>query len=239
MNELLRKERFPTSWCPGCLLDLGVRTIASVIKEKEIEKNTVVLSGIGCTGRTAGYFNLDSVHSLHGRSISVAEGIARVNPKLNVIVFSGDGDLLGIGGNHLLHSMKRNVNLTVICANNNIYGMTGGQKSPTTPLKGITLTSPFGSTEKPLNVKDLILSNGNFYARTTTIQMQHFKQLLIKALDFKGFSFIELLTPCITNFGRRQGYNNQGEMVKEMKTEWVMQEKENVLKDNELGLIMK
>ncbi len=145
-KDYIKWDRMPTTWCPGCAIGTIFKQTAFALAEIGLaaEEMTVV-SGIGCSGRAAGYFNVDSVHVTHGRALPVAEGIKRANPKLKVIVFSGDGDLVGIGGNHLLHAARRDVDLAVICVNNAIYGMTGGQMAPTTPTGEKTLTSPHGS----------------------------------------------------------------------------------------------
>jgi 2-oxoglutarate ferredoxin oxidoreductase subunit beta len=134
-KEYIKWERLPSTWCPGCAIGTVFKQLAYTLEKMDVPREElVVVSGIGCSGRTAGYFNVDSVHSTHGRAIAVAEGIKLANPKLKVIVFSGDGDLVGIGGNHFLHAARRNTDLTVICINNAIYGMTGGQMAPTTPV---------------------------------------------------------------------------------------------------------
>ncbi|MFH1637832.1 MAG: thiamine pyrophosphate-dependent enzyme, partial [Candidatus Woesearchaeota archaeon] len=155
--ELIRQERMPTVWCPGCGLGILLTQVAKAFEELGLDyTNTAVVSGIGCTGRFAGYLNMDTVHSLHGRAIPLAEGIKRANENLNVFVISGDGDLTGIGGNHLLHASRRNVNITVICVDNGIYGMTGGQLAPTTEKGMATATSPYGSPYEPINLQGII-----------------------------------------------------------------------------------
>ncbi len=198
--EYVKRETMPAKWCPGC----GLHTLFSVVTEVLGElklTNTVIVSGIGCSGRSASYFNLDTLHGLHGRPIPNAVGIKAANPKLNVVVVSGDGDLLGIGGNHLLHAARRNDNITVICNNNEVLAMTGGQLSPTTRLGGKTTLTPEGSTISPINAQGIITSNRRyFYARTSTVHIEHLKRCIKEALQHEGFSFVEDVFPCIDNY---------------------------------------
>src|SRR4030042_1093178 len=150
---LLRKERIPHIWCPGCGLGSVLSALVDALRSSGLDlKKTAVVSGIGCTGRAAGYLNLDGFHTTHGRAIPYATGLKLANPDLTVIVFSGDGDLSAIGGNHLIHAARRNVDLKVICANNFNYGMTGGQGGPTTPIGAKTTTTPYGGFENPFNL---------------------------------------------------------------------------------------
>ena len=194
-------DRYPGIWCPGCVIAVSLKQLAKRFEELEWEKKDIcVVSGIGCTGRGAGYTAVDSVHTCHGRALPVAEGIKRANEKLNVVVFSGDGDLLGIGGNHLLHCARRNVNITVICINNNIYGMTGGQLAPTSEKGKKTVTSPYGSDVEPINVYNFLKEfKGVYYARTSAFHIKNLKEVMKEALEWKGFSFVEVRTRCQTN----------------------------------------
>ena len=233
------KKNIQPIWCPGCGLFMIHHILVQVLSELEYDnKNTVVVSGIGCSGRAAGYMNLDSVHTTHGRAITVAEGIKLANPKLNVIVVSGDGDLLAIGGNHLIHTANRNTDIKIICNFNEIYGMTGGQYSPTTPEGKKTLTTPDGSMGSPFSIQGYITSNSKFFfARTASFDLKHMKSIFKEALLWKGFSFIKALSPCITNYGRRQGYKNAAAMNKEMKAYFSYQENTEKLARQELGFI--
>lgn len=237
--ELLKTERFPTTWCPGCGAGNITIALAKIMEELKLDyKNTVIVSGIGCTGRTAGYFNVDSVHGLHGRAIPLAEGVKRANDRLNVIVVSGDGDLTGIGGNHLLHSSRRNINITVLCATNEIYGMTGGQMSPTTRLNAVTPTSPFGNEFEPMNLQGLITQNKrHFYARTTVFHIEHLKKCIKEAIRWKGFSFVDIISDCPTNFGRKMGYKNAYEMLMDYKKNFKINDDDKMLKDDGLGIV--
>jgi 2-oxoglutarate ferredoxin oxidoreductase subunit beta len=163
----------------------------------------VVVSGIGCTGRVAGYLNLDSFHTTHGRAIPFAFGLHIARPDMKVIVFSGDGDLVSIGGNHLIHTARRNADITVICVNNFIYAMTGGQVAPTTPITAHTATSPHGSFERPFNLPLLAASSGAVYvARWTALHIRRLTNSIKEALTKKGFSFVEVIAPCSTLYAR-------------------------------------
>jgi 2-oxoglutarate ferredoxin oxidoreductase subunit beta len=167
-------------------------------------KKTVMVSGIGCSGRAAGYIKLDSYHTTHGRAIPFATGMKLANPELNVVVFSGDGDLFAIGGNHFIHAARRNVDLTVICVNNFNYGMTGGQAAATTPSLAKTTTTPMGNPESPFNLPLLAYAAGATYvARWTILHTRDLTKSVEEALLRRGFSFIEVLAPCPTGYGRR------------------------------------
>src|SRR6185436_15832264 len=145
-EPFLRSDRMPSIWCPGCGIGTTVNCFTRALIDSEANLDKVaIVSGIGCSGRVAGYMNLDSFHTTHGRAIPFATGLKLANPELNVVVYSGDGDLFAIGGNHLIHAARRNVDLKVICVNNLIYAMTGGQTAPTTPGDVVTSTSPYGT----------------------------------------------------------------------------------------------
>ena len=216
LEEYFRKERLPHIWCPGCGLGIAMSSLLYAIKELEIPREKIsIISGIGCSGRVAGYVRVDSYHTTHGRAIAFATGLKLAKPDLNVIVFSGDGDIAAIGGNHLIHAARRNMDLTVICVNNFNYGMTGGQFGPTTPLEAITTTTPYGNFEYPFNLPHLAASSGaTFVARWTVLHAYQLRQSIKKALIRKGFNFIEVISPCPTGFGRP---NKIGEAIDEMR----------------------
>jgi 2-oxoglutarate ferredoxin oxidoreductase subunit beta len=162
-----------------------------------------VVSGIGCTGRVAGYVKLDSFHTTHGRAIPFATGLKLANPELDLVVFSGDGDLVAIGGNHLIHAARRNIDMTVICVNNFSYGMTGGQVGPTAPLEARTTTTPYGNFESPFNLPNLVSASGASYvARWTTLHVRQLEKAIAEAMKKPGFSFIEVIAPCPVTYGR-------------------------------------
>lgn len=210
VEDVLRKDRIPTIWCPGCGIGTTVNSFAAALLSQDLNlKKTVIVSGIGCSGRVSGYMALDSFHTTHGRAIPFATGLKLANPELNVIVYSGDGDLTSIGGNHLIHAARRNMDLMVVCVNNMIYAMTGGQAAATTPGNSITTTSPYGSFEPEICLPQLVDAAGAvFVARWTAYHVKQLERTMAKALKKKGFRFIEVLTPCPTLYQRR---NNMGD----------------------------
>ncbi len=215
LDEILRSDRMPHIWCPGCGIGIAMRCYAQAILESGVPLDRhVVVSGIGCSGRVAGYMNLDSYHTTHGRAIPFAVGLKLANPDLVVTIFSGDGDLAAIGGNHLIHAARRNVDIKVVCINNFNYGMTGGQLGPTTPHTARTTTSPYGNPELPFNLPYLLAAAGaNYVSRWTTLHVRQVKRDILYAFDKPGFAFIEILAPCPVGFGKS---NNIDEGLDEM-----------------------
>ncbi len=205
MENLLRMDRIPHIWCAGCGIGTVVTSFAEAIKKnKEDLDKLAVVSGIGCTGRVAGYVKLDSFHTTHGRAIPFATGLKLAKPDTKVVVFSGDGDLSGIGGNHLIHAARRNMDLLVICVNNFNYAMTGGQVASTTPLTANASTAPYGNYEYPFSLPYLAEAAGATYvARWTALHLRRVTKSIQEALNRKGFSFIEVITPCVTLYARR------------------------------------
>ncbi len=204
LDTIMRSERIPHIFCPGCGIGIAMRCYAQAILESGIpQRQHVVVSGIGCTGRVAGYMNIDSYHTTHGRPIPFATGLKLANPDLMVTVFSGDGDLAAIGGNHLIHAARRNVDVKVICVNNFNYGMTGGQCGPTTPLGARATTSPYGNPEHPFNLPYLLAASGaNYVSRWTTLHVRQIKEEILHTFTKPGFSFIEILSACPVGFGK-------------------------------------
>jgi 2-oxoglutarate ferredoxin oxidoreductase subunit beta len=204
MEKILRMDRIPHIWCPTCGLGTTVTAMAAALEELDLDLNKVaVVSGIGCTGRVAGYMKLDSFHTTHGRPIPFALGLSIARPDMKVIVFSGDGDLISIGGNHFIHTARRNVDITVICVNNFIYAMTGGQVAPTTPITAKSSTSPYGSYEHPFNLPRLAASSGATYvARWTALHIRRLTAAMKEAITKPGFSFVEVIAPCATLYAR-------------------------------------
>jgi len=209
-------DRMPHIWCPGCGIGTTVNCFTRALLESKADLDKVaVVSGIGCTGRVAGYAQLDSFHTTHGRAIPFATGLKLANPSLQVVVYSGDGDLSAIGGNHLIHAARRNIDLKVICVNNMIYAMTGGQTAPTTPGSAITSTNPYGAFEPSFNLAQLADSAGASYvARWTTFHVKQLSRSMTEVLHKKGFCFIEVLSPCPTLYQRR---NKLGDALETMK----------------------
>jgi 2-oxoglutarate ferredoxin oxidoreductase subunit beta len=200
----LRMDRMPHIWCPTCGIGTVVKCFATALEESQVDLDKVcIVSGIGCTGRVAGYLKLDSFHTTHGRALPFATGLKLGRPELLVTVFSGDGDLVGIGGNHFIHSARRNIDLMVILVNNFIYGMTGGQNAPTTPLTARSSTMPYGNFERPFNLPHLAASCGATYvARWTCLDVRRLTKSFKEAIGRKGFRFIEVITPCSTLYAR-------------------------------------
>jgi len=216
LDRFLRSDRMPHIWCSGCGLGTSMNCFLSAIERLDFPlEKIVVVSGIGCTGRVAGYVKFDSFHTTHGRAVPFATGLKLANPELKVIVFSGDGDLVAIGGNHFIHAARRNVDMTVICVNNFNYGMTGGQVGPTTPLMARTTTSPYGCFEHPFNLVHLAAASGAVYvARWTTLQVRRLENSIYEALNKKGFSFVEIISPCVTAYARRNRLGTGLDMMK-------------------------
>jgi len=216
LSKWIREERWPHIWCSGCGIGIAMSSFLYALEELKIEpKDVAIVSGIGCTGRVAGYVKVDSYHTTHGRPIPFAIGLKIAKPEMKVVVFSGDGDIVSIGGNHLIHAARRNFDMIVICVNNFNYGMTGGQFGPTTPHKAKTTTTPYGNFEYPFNLPYLAASAGaTFVARWTVLHAYNLRQSMKKALQRTGFSFIEVISPCPTGFGRP---NKIGEALDEMK----------------------
>jgi 2-oxoglutarate ferredoxin oxidoreductase subunit beta len=199
VRQILRRERLPHIWCPGCGLGIVLKAfIDAVVKAGLDPDKMAVVSGIGCTGRFAGYVNVDSYHVTHGRPIPFATGLKLANPELEVFVVSGDGDILSIGGNHFIHAVRRNMDINVIMVNNFIYGMTGGQVAPTTPLEARSLTSPYGNHEPPFNAPYLAMVLGaNYVARWTPLHREYLIESIVEAIQTRGFTFIEVVSPCL------------------------------------------
>jgi len=199
--------------------------------------NMLFVSGIGCAAWIPSpHFNADTLHTLHGRAIAFATGAKMANPKLKVMVISGDGDLADIGGNHLIHGARRNIELTVVCANNMNYGMTGGQVCSTTPLGAFTMTTHEGNAYRPFDLVKLVKAAGASYAaRYSVTQPFALINSIKKALKTKGFSFIEVLTPCPTQFGRRNKFDSPADMLKDLVDRCIMREEAEGLSSEKLG----
>jgi len=204
LEEYLRVDRLPHIWCPGCGLGMILGALLRSIEKNKLDIDKMALvSGIGCTGRAAGYVKMDSFHVTHGRPLPFATGLKIAKPALKIVVFTGDGDLAAIGGNHFIHAARRNVDMTVICVNNFIYGMTGGQLGPTTPTAAQSTTSRQGNIEHPFNLPLLAGACGAVYvARWTASHVRQMERAFSEALNKKGFSFVEIISPCPTYYGR-------------------------------------
>ena len=214
-KDRLKLDLFPTIWCPGCGIGTIMMMLAMTLDEMQLdERNTVIVTGIGCTGRMGGYLKHEAVYTLHGRTLPVAEAIKTVRPEMNVIVVAGDGDTASIGGNHLIHTIRRNAPVTVLCNNNEIYGLTGGQTGPTTPTGTKTLSSPGGNPNTPINLQGLVRSSPHaLYAKSTVYHQLHLRNVIREAIEWPGFSFVDITSQCIENNGRRIGFASANEML--------------------------
>jgi 2-oxoglutarate/2-oxoacid ferredoxin oxidoreductase subunit beta len=214
-KDRLKLDLFPTIWCPGCGIGTIMMQLAMTLDEMGLdERNTIIVTGIGCTGRMGGYLKHEAVYTLHGRTLPVAEAIKTVRPEMNVIVVAGDGDTASIGGNHLIHTIRRNAPVTVLCNNNEIYGLTGGQTGPTTPTGTKTLSSPGGNPNTPINLQGLVRSSPDaLYAKTTVYHQLHMRNAIREAIEWAGFSFVDITSQCIENNGRRIGFASANEML--------------------------
>jgi len=213
--KYLRLDRMPHVWCPGCGNGTVLKAAVGAIDELGLDPNKIaVISGIGCSSRATGYLNFNTMHTLHGRAIAFATGVKLARPEMTVIVLTGDGDLAAIGGNHFIHAARRNMDITVVCFNNNIYGMTGGQYSPTTPDGSYATTAPYGNLEPSFDLSQLAIASGATYvARSTTYHFIPLQTYIRKGIVNQGFSFVEAITQCPTYFGR---YNQIGTAPKMM-----------------------
>ena len=234
--KYLRRDRLPTIFCAGCGNGIAMNTFFNGMEKAEIDfDNLILVSGIGCSSRIPGYVACDSLHTTHGRPISFATGIKLANPEHDVAVFSGDGDAAAIGGNHLIHGARRNIDITVICINNNIYGMTGGQISPTSPMGSYGSTAPYGALERPFSLSDLVTAAGATYvARWTTAQPVQLSVAIKKAFQNKGFSFIEVMSQCPTYFGRKNKLRTPIEMMNFMKENSINKRRADKMEEEEL-----
>jgi 2-oxoglutarate ferredoxin oxidoreductase subunit beta len=212
----LRMDRIPHIWCPTCGIGTVVKCYATALEGSALDLDKVaIVSGIGCTGRVAGYMKLDAFHSTHGRAVPFATGLKLGRPELEVTVFSGDGDLTGIGGNHFIHAARRNMDLLIVLVNNFIYAMTGGQNAPTTPLTARSSTMPFGNFEYPFNIPHLAATCGATYvARWTSLHIRRLTKAFSEALHRKGFRVIEVITPCATLYSRLNRLSSELDLMR-------------------------
>jgi 2-oxoglutarate ferredoxin oxidoreductase subunit beta len=234
--KYLRTDRLPNIFCAGCGNGIIMNTFFNGMEMAEIDfDNLALVSGIGCSSRVPGYIKCDSLHTTHGRPIAFATGLKLANPELDVVVFTGDGDAAAIGGNHLIHGSRRNIDITVICINNSIYGMTGGQISPTSPKGSYGSTAPYGAIEKPFNLSELTTAAGATYvARWTTAHPVQLSNAIKKGIQNKGFSFIEAVSQCPTYFGRKNKMKTAVDMMHWMKDQSVLKRKADTLEEAEL-----
>lgn len=236
VNKYLRSEMLPHIWCSGCGngIVLGALTRAFGLLDCD-QDNTVVVSGIGCSSRASGYLDFSTLHTTHGRALAFATGIKLARPELQVFVLMGDGDSIGIGGNHFIHAARRNIDLTAIIFNNSIYGMTGGQASPLSPLNSRATTAPQGTFERPFDLPELARAAGATYvARGTTYHVNMLTQLIRNGAEHKGFSVVEAVTACPISYGRRNKMGNGYDMLLWQKEHGIPVERARKLEPSEM-----
>lgn len=238
IHKYLRHDKkFPHVWCPGCGNGILLGALIRAIDKTGFDKDEIVLvSGIGCSGRLSVYVDFNTLHTTHGRALTFATGVKLANPKLQVIVIMGDGDATAIGGNHLIHAARRNLNLTAIIVNNNIYGMTGGQYSPTTPYGAVATTALSGNIEHAFSIAELAVTAGaGFVGRGTVYHATLLSDLIEKAILKRGFSVVEAISHCHTQFGRKNEMGGAVQMLRWQKEAAVRVEKAESMSEEELA----
>ncbi len=233
INDWLRLDLMPHFMCPGCGHGIALRALLWACHELGIDKDKLaIVSGIGCSGRTGAYIDANTFHTTHGRPLAYATGLKLARPDLTVIVISGDGDSLAIGGNHMIHACRRNLDMTLMLLNNEVYGMTGGQVSPTTSAQRYTTTTPAGNMEPVFDACKLAEGAGaTFVGREATLQTPALKDLLKAAISHKGFSVAEVISDCTEIFGRKNALGNSAEMVLKQKHVMIPEHKGNRVAD--------
>jgi 2-oxoglutarate ferredoxin oxidoreductase subunit beta len=218
---LRHSKKFPNIWCAGCGIGIVLGAIIRAVDSLELDKNEIAMvSGIGCTGRMPVYVDFNTMHTTHGRALAFATGLKLARPEMKVIVVMGDGDALAIGGNHFIHAARRNIGLTAIVVNNNTYGMTGGQYSPTTPPEVRAATAPYGHIEPPFRIAELAACAGAaFVARSTVYHVTELQKYIARALQKEGFSVVEAASYCHTTLGRLNRWGTAPDMMRRLKEE--------------------
>ena len=237
VHEYLRSsKRFPHIWCAGCGIGIFMQALIRAIDGMGYGKDDIVLiSGIGCSGRLPVYVDFNTLHTTHGRALTFATGIKLANPRLKVITVMGDGDAIAIGGNHLIHAARRNVEITSFVINNQVYGMTGGQVSPTTPFGVKTTSSPYGNLEPDFDICHIVEAAGaSLVARATVYHTQLLNRLINRAIKKKGFSLVEVVAPCVTFSGRFLGIDSPVEVMQWQKDNAVGVDKAKAMSEAEL-----
>lgn len=216
---LRHSKKFPNIWCAGCGIGIVLGAIIRAVDSLGLDKNEIAMvSGIGCAGRMPVYVDFNTLHTTHGRALAFATGLKLVRPEMKIIVVMGDGDALAIGGNHFIHSARRNIGLTAIVVNNATYGMTGGQYSPTTPPGARTTTAPYGHIEPPFQIAELAKCAGAaFVARSTVYHVEELQEYIARVLQKEGFSVVEAISYCHTTIGRLNRWGTAPEMMLRLK----------------------
>ncbi len=231
------KKKFPPVWCAGCGIGIVLGALVRAIGQLGWERDEIAMvSGIGCSGRLPVYVDLNTMHTTHGRALAFATGLKLARPEMHVIVVMGDGDALAIGGNHFIHAARRNMGLTAIVINNAIYGMTGGQYSPTTPEEALATTAPLGNIEPPFAVDALAQAAGAaFVARSTVYHVRELTELIVRALQKKGFALVEAVSYCHTTFGRLNKLGTAVDMMQRLKDDAIPVEQARALPSEQLA----
>jgi len=218
-GQYIRMDKMPFLWCPGCGIGIASKALYKAFAELGWKNEDIAMvSGIGCTSRVTGYTRANTLHTTHGRALTFATGIKLACPDKHVVSMAGDGDILAIGGNHFIHACRRNIDITVILNNNNIYGMTGGQYSPTTPQGAFAATAPYGNVEPGFDVAKLAIAAGATYVARGTVANGVLLERLIRAgLAHRGFSVIEVVSNCHTQYGRRNKQPDAWQMIEDIK----------------------
>ncbi len=235
-QDFLRTRKLPHIWCPGCGNGIVTAALVRAIERAGYDqRDVVIVSGIGCSSRAAGYLNFNTLHTTHGRALAFATGLKMARPELILFVIMGDGDASAIGGNHLIHAARRNIDLNAVIVNNHIYGMTGGQHSPLTPTGKKATTAPHGTLERPFDLLELARGAGaTFGARGNAAQPRQLEQLIARASRHKGFSVVEALSPCPISYGRRNKLGGAVDMLRDMKEKSIAVERAAEMKEEEL-----
>lgn len=238
LSKYIRKGAQPHTHCSGCGNGIIAQSFLRAVDEVGLDKRKLVCAaGIGCSGWIPSpFFDVDTLHVTHGRPIAFGTGVKLGNPDLEVVVFTGDGDGSAIGGNHLIHAARRNIGVKVILVNNMIYGMTGGEVAPTTPHGMKTTTTPFGNLERPFDLSKLVMAAGGTYvARWTTYHVAPLVAAMKKALTWRGFAFVEVMSHCPVHYGRRIGVTNPVDMMRLFQKQSVTIEKARGMSEQELS----
>jgi 2-oxoglutarate ferredoxin oxidoreductase subunit beta len=219
LQKLRKNKKFPTIWCSGCGIGVVMGALVRAIDHLGLNNDEVALvAGIGCTARMPIYLDFNTLHTTHGRALAFATGLKIARPDMKVIAIMGDGDALAIGGNHFIHAARRNIGITAIVVNNAIYGMTGGQYSPTTPVKGRATTAPYGNIEPPFPICDMAIAAGASYvARSTVYHALELDKFISEAIAKDGFSVIEAVSYCHTTYGRLNKLGTAADMMRALK----------------------
>ena len=214
-EKYLRMDKIPHLWCPGCGIGMVLKALLRAVDRMGWDKDDIAfVSGIGCTSRGPGYVDFNTLHTTHGRALTFATGIKLAQPKKHLIIFSGDGDATAIGGNHFIHACRRNIDMTLIVVNNNIYGMTGGQHSPTTPIGSKASTTVYGNIDPSFDICTLAESAGATYVGRSTVKKgKVLENYIFKAFSNKGFSVVEAVSNCHTQYGRKNKMSDPVQLI--------------------------